>query len=108
MVTLKGGEVTFGRWKNIDLNKAMVKACQDSELNRVSDSELKNKLVIRFSTEWVMAFSIYRGSGFLKGKTVEETYSNIQNLDITESTMLGQAFEEFGKQISEEVKKKAN
>ena len=105
-VKLSGGEITFGVWTNGDGNQAVRRACSDRELSRITTEKGLQMYVNAMTTNWLLAYSIQRGSGFLKGESVVDTFNNIQKLKIDDAAKLGRAFKEFHDSIMEDVKKK--
>lgn len=105
-IKLKGGEITFGLWKNHENDESYIRACSDKTIMSIPDVEKRNEILQARTSEWIIAYSIQNGLGYLKGNNVEETFVNIQKMTIDESTKLGQAFVEFAKQTTEELKKK--
>jgi len=105
-IELSKGRVGFGKWKNGEATEALIKACKNKRLNGIEDEGMKKMIIDRTASEWIIAYSIFHGGGFLKGPTVESTYEKIQELDIDEATKLGSAFKEFNDSLSNEVKKK--
>ena len=105
-VELSNGRVGFGKWKNGEATDALIKACKNKKLIGITDEQIKQTIIDRIASEWIISYSIFHGGGFLKGATVDQTFDKIQELDIDEATKLGKAFNEFNNSISEEVKKK--
>ena len=106
LVELTDGNISLGRWKNKDQNKSYYRALQDKDLMGIKDEDSKDKAVMKVTQDWLLAYSVWNGSGFLKGDTLEKTYENIQELDIMEATVLGKAFNKFATDMVESIKKK--
>lgn len=105
-VELKDGPIVFGHWKNKDQTKAYYKALQDKDIVAIKDAESKDKAILKSTQDWLLAYSIWNGTGFLRGDNIEKTYENIQDLDIIEATKLGQAFNDYAIEMTESIKKK--
>ena len=106
IVDLKNGQIIFASWKNKDQNKSYYKALNDKDIIGIRDKDSKEKAILKKTQEWLLAYSVHNGSGFLKGTTIIETFDNIQDMDIVEATNLGSAFNTFANDMVESIKKK--
>lgn len=106
VINLKDGDIVLGNWKNKDQNRSYYKALGDRDITNIKDSESKDKAILKKTQEWLLAYSVFNGTGFLKGNTVEETFTKIEDLDILEATKLGQAFNDYAEAMVESIKKK--
>jgi hypothetical protein len=105
-ITLSKGEIVFSKWTNLDRKEIQRIVYVDPIINNIIDEKLKQDYIDGLTAEWLVAASIFRGLGFLKGKTLKETYENIQALDILEINTLGNAFAEFYNTELKDLKKK--
>ena len=106
IVDLKDGQIVFASWKNKDQNKSYYKSLNDRDIIGIRDKDSKEKAILKKTQEWLLAYSVWNGSGFLKGNSIEETFEKIQELDIIEATKLGTAFNDFATDMVESIKKK--
>ena len=105
-VSLKEGTITFGKWNNGDSNNAVRRACSDRELSRITAKIGMSTYINAMTLNWLIAYSVQKGSGFLKGDRVEETFSKIQKLEPGDAYSLGKAFYEFQEMVIGDIKKK--
>ncbi|MFW6311887.1 MAG: hypothetical protein ACOC1K_06600 [Nanoarchaeota archaeon] len=106
-VKLKGGKIIFGKFKNKDKKEAYLNALERSEKYNKLSKEKRELLIENDTQEWIVAFMIQRGMGFLKGKNVNETYENLLELDFEDAYKLGHAAGEFLNKVQGDIKKKS-
>ncbi len=101
-VKLDLGEISLREWTN-----QMDNDCTRRAVQKIGEYEGNKTLFTQESEVWRISYAVFLGEGPLKGKTLEETYANIQALPISESNKLAKAYMDFAKEMSgEEVKKK--
>jgi len=106
MISLKEGDIKFGRWKNRENNDCILRAVKDIRVQGIKDKEMKQIVLAGLIKEWQIAYSIFHGEGFLKGDTVEKTKFKIDELDVIEASKLGDSFDKFQSDLVGDVAKK--
>jgi len=106
-VTLSGGKVFFGSFKNWQRNDAQLRALNDKRIMSISDKEYRDIVISSRTNEWLISWIIFNSNSYLKKDTIENTFRSIQELNENDSEMLGISVAEFILLKREELKKKS-